>query len=707
MAVSLEARVPLLDFELVDFAMSLPGQLRVTAAESKRLFRRAITGIVPDFVLARPKQGFEVPLGNWFRGPLRHRIQGLHNPSAGIEPYVDRKAVNRLVNEHSVGRRDHSTMLWRLIVLEYWLANERDGRLGRPPRLPEVATQAAKVSPTNIVTAPEAAPRAVSNLFLRSESAAPCLRVGIIVDEAGIPAYARAVIEDLKRANFVQLVLCVCVRWITDNGPTDRSGSIAFRAFAAYVESRYPVVNDPLALQEYADLLSDLPRVQLECVDAGKEDVEPPAGLEAVQQANLDVLVDFAARPIRGPLVTAASRGLWRYHFGDRRRYPVGSGFLTELVDGNPLSGVELTKVGASAAQDVTLSRTLFSTAPFLSRATNRFGPLWGARHLVIQSLWELHNDSLAAAESEPSDGREVRQRLPGNLRMTRWAVREAASRIRRRNANHPLRWRIAVRQTATPIFEQGSLTADAPFQWLNSQPGDSWADPVLFPRAGRTWLFFEHLVESRRIAQISCGYLEQDGRLVDVQPVLRRSHHLSYPQILEADGHIFMLPEGAQGGGLDLYRAHHFPDQWVLETRLLDFRCVDSSIFRHGGSWWMLTSPQLAPGHAPVTWLLRADRLTGPWKFHPGGNVARDARVARGAGSPFEYGGRLIRPSQDCSIAYGKALLFNEVLVLGDGPYRERTFHRVDSGWLPDLEGVHSYSRAGAWEAIDGGFRQ
>jgi asparagine synthase (glutamine-hydrolysing) len=138
MAVSLEARVPFLDSNLIDFALSIPGPLRVTKHESKRLFRRAIKGIVPDSVLTRPKRGFGVPLAAWFRGPLRHRIEALRKPSATIDSYLERSAVDRLVKEHVVGRRDHSVMLWRLIVLEYWLASWRDGRLGRSPVLPSV-----------------------------------------------------------------------------------------------------------------------------------------------------------------------------------------------------------------------------------------------------------------------------------------------------------------------------------------------------------------------------------------------------------------------------------------------------------------------------------------------------------------------------------------------------------------------------------------
>jgi asparagine synthase (glutamine-hydrolysing) len=147
MAVSLEARVPLLDYELVDFALRMPGSLRVTSGETKRLFRRAIQGIVPNFVLSGPKKGFAVPLARWFRGPLRHRIKGLRTPSAEMGPYINRNAVERLVSEHSVGRRDHSTVLWRLIVLEYWLATFHDGRLGRPPIVPKPDSISAHTLP--------------------------------------------------------------------------------------------------------------------------------------------------------------------------------------------------------------------------------------------------------------------------------------------------------------------------------------------------------------------------------------------------------------------------------------------------------------------------------------------------------------------------------------------------------------------------------
>jgi asparagine synthase (glutamine-hydrolysing) len=132
MAVSLEARVPLLDHPLVEFALALPARLKIRNGVGKQVFRRAIRGVVPSDVLVHPKLGFAVPLGHWFRGPLRHRIDQLTMADGGLYDLLDRTAVRRLAREHVMRRRDHSTALWRALVLQLWLAHLDAGRLARP-----------------------------------------------------------------------------------------------------------------------------------------------------------------------------------------------------------------------------------------------------------------------------------------------------------------------------------------------------------------------------------------------------------------------------------------------------------------------------------------------------------------------------------------------------------------------------------------------
>ncbi len=132
MAVSLEARVPLLDHPLVEFALALPAGLKIRDGVGKQVFRRTIRGVVPPEVLRYPKLGFTVPLGPWFRGPLRHRIHELTTADGGLYTFLDRAAVRRLAREHLMGRRDHSAALWRALVLRLWLTHLDAGRLARP-----------------------------------------------------------------------------------------------------------------------------------------------------------------------------------------------------------------------------------------------------------------------------------------------------------------------------------------------------------------------------------------------------------------------------------------------------------------------------------------------------------------------------------------------------------------------------------------------
>jgi len=132
MAVSLEARVPLLDHPLVEFALALPAGLKIRDGVGKQVFRQAIRGLVPPPVLDHPKLGFAVPLGSWLRGPLRHRIDGLATANGGLYDFLDRPAVRRLVREHLMRRRDHGTALWRALVLQIWLAHLDAGRLAQP-----------------------------------------------------------------------------------------------------------------------------------------------------------------------------------------------------------------------------------------------------------------------------------------------------------------------------------------------------------------------------------------------------------------------------------------------------------------------------------------------------------------------------------------------------------------------------------------------
>jgi hypothetical protein len=222
----------------------------------------------------------------------------------------------------------------------------------------------------------------------------------------------------------------------------------------------------------------------------------------------------------------------------------------------------------------------------------------------------------------------------------------------------------------------------------------------------GRTWLFVEDFDESVQKGTISVGEVSSDGSVSSMDTALVRPYHLSYPLVFSAHGELFMVPDSAKSGAVELYRARRFPTDWVLEARLLELRAVDSTLFERNGRYWMFVSPMPVAGYAAVTQLFSAPTVTGPWKLHPVDPITSDVRDARGAGAVFVRGEKMFRPAQDCGPNYGHALVLHEIERLDEQNYSERAVARVGPGWLPGLIGVHTYNHAGPWEVIDGSFR-
>jgi asparagine synthase (glutamine-hydrolysing) len=127
MAASLEARAPLLDHKLIEFVTRIPARLKMKGNETKHIFKQAIRDFVPPEILNRPKQGFGVPIQQWInqqlRGRIRETLTGARAKSRGL---VEARYVDLLLDEHERNRRDHSTQLWALFMLELWQQTFQD-----------------------------------------------------------------------------------------------------------------------------------------------------------------------------------------------------------------------------------------------------------------------------------------------------------------------------------------------------------------------------------------------------------------------------------------------------------------------------------------------------------------------------------------------------------------------------------------------------
>jgi asparagine synthase (glutamine-hydrolysing) len=129
MAHSVEARSPFLDHQLMEFAASLPPAAKLRAGDGKRLLRHALRGRIPDAILDRPKMGFGVPLGRWFREDLRSMpADVLLDPRTLGRGYFREQEVAALIEDHRSGVADNSARLWSLLQLELWHREVVDAR---------------------------------------------------------------------------------------------------------------------------------------------------------------------------------------------------------------------------------------------------------------------------------------------------------------------------------------------------------------------------------------------------------------------------------------------------------------------------------------------------------------------------------------------------------------------------------------------------
>jgi asparagine synthase (glutamine-hydrolysing) len=121
MAHGVEARAPFLDPDLVALTCAIPSSLKLHGLTTKYILKRAVKGRLPEAIPERRKQGFGVPLAQWFRGPLRSILEEtLHPERLGPVGLLDPRGVTQLVAEHTSGRRDHRKVLWTLLAFERW-----------------------------------------------------------------------------------------------------------------------------------------------------------------------------------------------------------------------------------------------------------------------------------------------------------------------------------------------------------------------------------------------------------------------------------------------------------------------------------------------------------------------------------------------------------------------------------------------------------
>jgi asparagine synthase (glutamine-hydrolysing) len=133
MAHSLEARAPFLDHKVMEFAASLPADLKLRGMETKYLLKHTLSDIVPQEILQRRKMGFGVPLDVWFRNDLKEMAYDVLLDQKSIDRgYFRKEYLLKMLDDHVSKHYDHSYRIWALLFLELWHRMFIDGTVSPP-----------------------------------------------------------------------------------------------------------------------------------------------------------------------------------------------------------------------------------------------------------------------------------------------------------------------------------------------------------------------------------------------------------------------------------------------------------------------------------------------------------------------------------------------------------------------------------------------
>ena len=528
----------------------------------------------------------------------------------------------------------------------------------------------------------------------------PRLRFGVIVDRDAVPGWQSAVVRALLDGGDADFALLLRARDTSDAGATSSRFSL-WRLYNNGVVARRS--RGVARAGSWTELAAGVPELSVTVERRGRWSQHVTGqDLVAIRDAGLDFVLRFGLGIIRGDVLDAARYGIWSFHHDDERVIRGGPPSFWELYDGLPTSGVLLQRLTDRLDGGIPLARATFRSVSALvsaqsrshavgrggtSRAGRAFDPSGSRRS--ERDPGQRHRRAGAAQPDQCGDDQVLRD--PDAPRDTCAGERCAEGRRvdgrARRTTRRSVRGDVALRSV----------------EWLPEVKHSGYlADPFPARRDGRTAILVEEYDEESNRGVISA--LERVGDTWELRSgVIDPGVHASYPFLVEDDGELYCVPETWQAGRVELWRCLEFPVRWERAGVLVDGEAVvDPTVCEHEGRWWLFgTRKDDEPDAKLHVWA--APALVGPWVAHPLNPVKIDVGSSRPGGTPVVVDGVLYRPAQDCSTAYGSAVVINRVVSLDERGLREEPAGRlvVPSGRYGS--GTHTLAGAGDLWVVDG----
>ena len=539
------------------------------------------------------------------------------------------------------------------------------------------------------------------------------LKLGIFLDSYEVPAWAYTAIEKIVNLHFVEISLIILnespdiCRSKIDKYWNNRS-QIVYSVFNKIDEVLFRGKPDAFKLHDLKKILSAVPAIKVRPIQKRYSDYIQPEDIERIDAYNLDILIRMGFRILRGDILNCSKYGIWSYHHGDNRVNRGRPPGFWETLESWPETGSTLQILNETLGGGKVLYRS-WSLTYRLSPYKNRSLYFWTSSTFLPRQIECLHRlgeerffKEIEKFNEEFDFYSHKLYKVPSNIMAIPLMVRYLA-RIILEVYNKIFRldhWYL--------MFDLGQDVATSFYGFREIVPPKDrfWADPHVIQNNHKYYIFVEEYIYKNKKAHISVIEMDEQGDFKEPVRVLEKDYHLSYPFVFEWEGKYYMVPETMENRTIELYECINFPYDWIFRMNLMEnVKAVDTTLFYKDEKWWLFAamSESEGPGFNSELFIFFSNELfTSKWKPHPLNPVISDVKRARPAGRIFVKNGKIFRPSQNNSVAYGYGFNINKIVRLSETEYVERQVVSIKPNWDKGVQGTHTFANEGRLTIID-----
>ncbi len=548
------------------------------------------------------------------------------------------------------------------------------------------------------------------------------LRIGILLDSYTVEAWELKIIKTLNDCDYadIQLAILNDEKQVNQNRSLiskikRNQGKIIYLVIRKLLDAIYKKfiergahLPDASRLVDSSSVLKNVPAIKVRPVRKKWSDYFSDNDVEAIKEYDIDILIRFGYRILRGEILSAAKYGIWSYHHGDNSINRGGPAGFWENMESWSEVGSILQILTEDLGNGTVLCKS-FSCVNKISMQDNKSNYYWKSSLFITRKIKELYSsDEKEFFEKIAYDNRHplfYSDRLyvkPSNLQYSKLILKKFFEKI-----ILSFNYRIYFNQWIL-MFDLKNDFSSSLWRYKKLIPPKDrcWADPYVIKKEDKYYIFVEEMEYSTRKAHISVIIMDEYGNYEKPITVLERSYHISYPFVFEYNQEYYMVPDSLSNNTIELYKCVRFPFKWQFQKNLFsNIEATDSTVFFHEKKWWLFANVVEVEGAS--SWdelhLFSSDDPTSQnWRAHPKNPVVSDCKTARPAGKLFSQNGALYRPSQNCSVRYGYGFNIMEITTLDEKNYEEKMVSAIKPNWDKKIIATHTFNRVGSLHIID-----